>query len=145
MQTLEEHLAMHWQVKGGGNKTWICVFYDKRFVVYIWWFHWYRLVFGGLIWSKRTNVIFEEGGTGFIVAGRKENGKGSWWRQMWGSMSSTEGPGVVWRMLRVPEDTGCVHSKRPDKDMSLLYLISLLTSAFYLIIFLELSHTYSSM
>ena len=43
------------------------------------------------------------------------------------------------------KDTGCVHSKRPDKDMSLLYLISLLPSAFYLIIFLELSHTYSSM
>ena len=30
MQTLEDHLAMHWQVKGGGNKTWISVFYDKR-------------------------------------------------------------------------------------------------------------------
>ena len=31
----------------------------------------------GLIWSKWTNKIFEEGGKGFIVAGRKENGNGS--------------------------------------------------------------------
>ena len=31
----------------------------------------------GLIWRKWTNIIFEEGGKGFIVAGRKENGNGS--------------------------------------------------------------------
>ena len=101
-------------------------FMIRDYVVYIWWFHWYRLVFGGLIWSKRTNVIFEEGGTGLIVAERKGNGSGSWWRQLWGSLSSTEGPGVVCKMLCVPKDTRCLHSKRPDKDISLLYLVSLL-------------------
>ena len=49
MQTLEEHLAMHWQVKGGGNKTWISVFYVRDYIVYIWWLQWYkRIAFEGL-------------------------------------------------------------------------------------------------
>ena len=66
MQTLKEHLAMHWQVKGDGNKTWISAFYVRDYIVYIWWLQWYkRIVFGGLFdrnRSKRTPVIFEEGG-----------------------------------------------------------------------------------
>ena len=67
MQTLEEHLAMHWQVKGGGNKTWISVFYVRDYIVYIWWLQWYENCIWGLIWSKWTNIIFEEGGKGFLV------------------------------------------------------------------------------
>ena len=39
-------------------------------------------------------------------------------KAIWGSLSITAGPGVVWRMLRVPKDTGGLYSKRPDKDKS---------------------------
>ena len=35
-----------------------------------------------------------------------------------GSLSSTEGPSVVWRMLCVSKDTGYLYSKGPDKDIS---------------------------
>ena len=48
-------------------------------------------------------------------------------KAIWGSLSITAGPGVVWRMLCVPKDTGGLYSKRPDKDVFLLYLIPLST------------------
>lgn len=48
-------------------------------------------------------------------------------KAIWGSLSITAGPGVVWRMLRVPKDTGGLYNKRPDKDVFLLYLIPLST------------------
>lgn len=34
------------------------------------------------------------------------------------SLNSTEDPSVMWRMLRVPKDTGYLYSKSPDKDIS---------------------------
>lgn len=30
----------------------------------------------------------------------------------WGSLNSTVGPGVMWRMLCVPRDTGCLYKRR---------------------------------
>ena len=101
-------------------------FMIRDYVVYIWWFLWYKRRVWGAYLEKEDKCNFEKSGAGFIEAGRKGNGDGSWWRQLWGSLSSTEGPGVVWKMLCVPKDTRCLHSKRPDKDISLLYLVSLL-------------------
>jgi hypothetical protein len=66
-------------------------------------------------------------------------------KAIWGSLSITAGPGVVWRMLRVSKDTRGLYSKRSDKDVFLIIFNIFIHSHQPPIaqIFLQFSHTYA--
>ena len=65
-------------------------------------------------------------------------------KAIWGSLSITADPGVVWRMLHVSKDTGSLYSKRSDKDVSFITFNTFIHSHQPPIaqIFLQFSHTY---
>ena len=84
---------MHWHISGKDNEILILCFTVRDYIVYTWWFQWYKRIALGSLFDRNRSK-----GTSWKSYHSLEGwkGNGSWQRHLWGTLRSTEGPGVVW-------------------------------------------------